>query len=270
MLKTFFSIVMLAALVTTSAAAQSTLVPIVDLSGGALLGGSQNGKWVAAKNVAPLMKPKMEFVLAGWNGVEEGGVSLADFNGEEEICGDYWSFSFELQMKEGVGLGTNAKWNPAPRAATAIPTNNATYRAIVSSFLKTKGLRSPVVNIKQIYKIDLDGDGVDEVLISASRYKDGMYSRQSVGDYSFTMVRTAKGRTVQNSLLEGEFFRARVARDMWPPNVYEITGVADLNGDGKMEITVSSQYYEGASYGVYEIKGGKPVEVQELSASCGV
>lgn len=251
-------------------AAQSTLVPIAVLGSGALLGGTQNGKWIAAKQVAPLMKPKMEFVLVGWNGVEEGGVSLADFRGEEEVCGEHWSFSFELEMKEGVGLGTNANWNPAPRVAASVPTTNATYRRIVSTFLRSKGISNPVVEIKQIYKIDLDGDGVDEVLISASRYKNGMYLKPSVGDYSFTLLRTVEGRVVKNHLLEGEFFSRRVPRDIWPPNVYELTGVADLNGDGRMEIVVSSQYYEGITDGAFEFRGGKPTLIKELSASCGV
>lgn len=253
-----------------SGIAQSNLVPIVDLSGGALLGGVQNGKWIAPAKVAPLMKKKSEFVLVGWNGVEEGGVSLADYNGEDEVCGDHWSFTFELEMKEGVGIGTNAKWNPAPRRATVIPTNNGTYRTIVSSFLKTKGFRNPAIDIKQIYKIDLDGDGVDEVLISASHYKRELYELPSVGDYSFTLVRTAKGRVVQTHLLEGEFFPVRVPRDIWPPNVYEFTGVADLNGDGRMEIIVSSHYYEGGTDGAFEIKDGKPVAIKEFSISCGV
>ncbi|HKX84948.1 MAG TPA: hypothetical protein VJL58_12055 [Pyrinomonadaceae bacterium] len=269
MKRTLFGFVWIAVL-TCLGFSQSVVVPVVALSGGGLLGGVQNGKWIAPAKVAPAMKPKMEFILAGWNGVEEGGVSLAEFNGNPDVCNDYWSFSFELEMKEGVGLGTNAKWNPAPRRATAIPTTNSTYKTIVSNFLKTKGFRNPVVTIKQIYKVDLDGDGVDEVLISASRYRRGMTEAPSVGDYSFTLLRSVKGKLAQNHLLEGEFFPLRVPKDIWPPNVYEFNGVADLNGDGKMEIAVSSRYYEGGTDGAFEMKNGKPFEIKEFSIECGV
>lgn len=249
---------------------QSGVVPIVELQGGGLLGGVKNGTWVSAKSIAPLMKGKKEFTLVGRNGVEEGGVSLADFNGEDEACGEHWSFTFELEVTDGVGIGTNAKWNPAPKKVTKIPSNNKTYRAIVAEFIKTKGIRSPVVNITAIYRVDLDGDGTDEILISADRSTKGLYSAQSVGDYSFTLLRKTSGTRVQNFLLEGEFFSRRPPKNNWPPNVYEFSGVADLNGDGIMEIIVSSHYYEGGTDGAFQIKSGKPVEIKELSVECGL
>ena len=254
-----------------TAGAQTAIVPIVEMRSGGLLGGVQNGKWLPPAKVAPSIKQKAEFALVGWNGVEEGGVSLAEIVPDVDgICEEYWSFNFELEMKEGVGLGTNAKWNPSPRKAAIIPSDNKTYRAVVADFLKTKGIRNPVVSIKQIYRIDLEGDGTDEVLISAAHYPKGMYETQSTGDYSFTLLRKVAGKQATNHLLEGEFFPGRVPKNHWPPNVYEFSGVADLNGDGVMEIIVSSQYYEGGTSGVFQIKNRKPVEIKELAISCGL
>ncbi len=269
MSKTIKLALMLTAL-TVSSVAQTPIIPIVDLRTGGLFGGVLNGKWISAAKTASQIKPKTEFALAGWNGVEEGGVSLADFNGETEVCGDHWSFSFELEMHNGVGIGTAAKWDPVPRKAVKIPISNAVYRKVVADFLKSKGFKDPTVEIKQIYKIDLDGNGTDEVLISATRYRSGMYESQQPGDYSFTLLRTASGKTAVNHLLEGEFYPGRITKELWPPNVYEFTGVADLNGDGIMEILVGSQYYEGGTNGAFEIKAGKPVKIKEFEIGCGL
>lgn len=252
-----------------SAAGQSTLVPIVDLRTGGLFGGVQNGKWITAAKTVPLIKPKMEFVLVGWNGVEEGGVSLADFNGESEACGEHWSFRFELEQNEGVGLGTNAAWNPAPRKARKVAATQA-YRTAVNNFLRSKGFRRPAAAVKQVYIVDLDGDGVDEALISATRYARGIMEGQSIGDYSFTLLRAVKGKGAVSHLLQGEFFAARAPKNHWPPNVYELSGVVDLNGDGRMEIILSSHYYEGGSNSVFEYRNGKPMEIKELSIECGL
>ncbi len=245
-------------------------VAIADLSTGSLLGGSENGKWLTAAQMAPKMKKQMEFKLIGWNGVEEGGVSMAAFRGESEICGDYWSFEFELEMDNGVGIDTTAKWNPAPRNAVKIPNSNAIYKTVVQNFLRSKGILSPTVAIDNVYRIDLDGDGTDEVLISATRYAKGMMDGQTIGDYSFTLLRSVHGGKSVDHLLDGEFFSKRPPEDHWPPNVYAIDAVADLNGDGKMEILVSSSYYEGSSHAVFEYSGGKPVAVKELAAECGL
>jgi hypothetical protein len=169
-----------------------------------------------------------------------------------------------------VGLDTQAKWDPAPRKAVKIANTNAIYNTIVQNFLRSKGIRSPTISIDQIYRIDLDGDGTEEVLISATRYAKGMMDGQTIGDYSFTLLRSVReGRPVDH-LLEGEFFSKRPPEDHWPPNVFAIDAVADLNGDGKMEIMVSSSYYEGGSNLVYEFSGGKPLAVKELAAGCGL
>ena len=37
-------------------------------------------------------------------------------------------------------------------------------------FLKTKGIEQPKVKIESILRVDLDGDGEEEVLISAANY----------------------------------------------------------------------------------------------------
>jgi hypothetical protein len=247
---------------------QSTVVPIVELKFRGLLGGVQNGKWIASTKVAPGMKPETEFVLVGWNGVEEGGVTLGKKGETEDVCQDFTRMEFELQQDHGVAIGSSAKWNPTPRIPKPIDRNNATYKAIVTRFLARKGFVRPVVSIKEAFRIDLEGDGVEEVVLSATHYKNGLSSNASPGDYSFVIVRKAVGKVVTDHMLEGEFVQRRV--EFGAPNEYHISSIADLNGDGKMEVVLYGFYYEGDFASAYEIKNGRPVKIKEFEIGCGV
>jgi hypothetical protein len=66
-----------------------------------------------------------------------------------------------------------------------------------------------------------------------------------------------------------------VAGELYPepdkpfaPNVYQVTAVLDLNGDGKLEVIVHSFYYEGSQTTIYRCELDKIEAV--LSVECGV
>ena len=254
--------------ITSSIHAQTAIVPIVELRHRGLLGGVQNGRWIAPARVAPRMKAETEFVLVGWNGVEEGGVTLAKKGPQEDVCQDFTRMEFELQQEYGVAIGTNAKWNPVPRIPKSIDLNNATYKAVVTAFLKRKGIARPVVRIKEAFRVDLEGDGTEEVVLSATYYKKGLSSDAAVGDYSFVMIRKSVGRRVTDHLLQGDFILKKV--DFGAPTENHLSAIADLNGDGKMEIVLGGSYYEGDFAGAYEMKNGRPVKIKEFEIGCGV
>jgi FG-GAP repeat len=71
-------------------------------------------------------------------------------------------------------------------------------------------------------------------------------------------------------VIEGEFRpQAYVRRDdsFDAPNAYKVIAVLDLDGDGKMEIVVGSNYYEGEEIRIYRCD---PKKVEALlSVSCG-
>jgi hypothetical protein len=45
--------------------------------------------------------------------------------------------------------------------------------------------------------------------------------------------------------------------------------MADLNGDGRMEVIVQTDYYEGGSTAAYELSGTGALE-SVMAAGCGV
>ncbi len=103
------------------------------------------------------------------------------------------------------------------------------------------------------------------VLVSTF-YKKGLDSSPNVGDYSFVLLRKIVGKTVQNIVVAGDFIKRNI--DFGAPNQYMLSSIADLNGDGKMEIIIYGEYYEGSWAEIYEIKENKPTKV--LETGCGV
>jgi hypothetical protein len=247
--------------------AKSGIVPIIDMRYSAMIGGVKDKKWVKASEVVPTLKAETEFIIAGFKGVEEGAVTWGKKREDSGVCDtDYISFEFDLESETGVGLGSGAKWNPVPRIPQKLDENSKIYTKIVADFLRTKRILKSPVKTTRAFRVDLDGDGTEEVILSATYYKKGMLEEQNIGDYSFILLRKVVKGKAQNILVAGEFINK--IEEFSPPNEYEISGIADLNGDGKMEITANISYYEGVSHSVFEIQDGKAVEV--LQTGCGL
>ncbi len=248
------------------ASEKTNFTPIVDLKLKGLLGGSQNGKWLKTAEAQSLFEPNTEFVLIDINVINEGAVSNGNKIEPEVPCEEFYGVKFELDSPSGAAIGSEANWKILPRAPQKLDNTSKTYLKIVKTFLAGKGLAKTSVKIDQIYKVDLDNDKQDEVVIAGTYYKNGVSPTAKVGDYSFVMVRKVSGKKVSEILLNGDFIKKNV--EFGAPNAYQISAIADLNGDGKMEIVVYGEYYEGAFSSVYEINGNKAAKV--LETGCGV
>lgn len=253
-----------------SVSGQSKVVPLVEMKVGGLLGGVENGKFLDAKTTAARLKDSENYTLYLFNGKSGGGLKLNKPTNSADVCEDFYNVEREDTAfeKGGVALGDGYKWNPVLRVPQAINLNDAAYKKVVADVLRTKGITKTTIKLTQVVRIDLEGDGQDEVLISATRYSGDVASQARTGDYSVVILRKVIGGKVQNTILGGDFITKNVS--FGAPSTYEISAIADLNGDGKMEIVLFSAYYEGSSTGVYEMKGNKAVEVKALGIGCGV
>jgi hypothetical protein len=184
-----------------------------------------------------------------------------------EPCPDTWTVKLS-PAPEGGAIALNAPWNALPRKPRPADVTQPVYVQAVRDFLEEKGLRDPKVHITQILRIDLEGDGEEEVLISATNYftkEKGMPSTATAGSYSFVLLRRVVAGKVKTQLVEGEFYPKR--KESSAPNKYRVLAVLDLDGDGKMEVIVDSQYYEGGATTIYRCT---PEKIEELlSTGCG-
>jgi hypothetical protein len=271
MLKT--SVAGLSALLICAAASAGELRPIVEVQSGYLFGATADGKWIKAEEAAKALTDETTYRIYGLTqsvGEAKGGKPKPS---EEDVCSDVLTVSLSPQPEKGT-IALAAPWNALPRKPKAMDTTQQVYADAARDFLKTKGIEQPKVKIESIVRVDLDGDGEQEVLISATNYfskKDRVPMRSPAGSYSMVLLRRVVAGKVETQLVQGEFYpKAYVSTDgsFNAPNAYKLIAVLDLDGDGKMEVVASSNYYEGAETTIYRCN---PKKIESLlSVACGV
>lgn len=266
----FCCVLLLLSALVSAIPAQKPIVPIIDLRLGGLLGGSQDGKWVEPGVAAEsIMNGGMDLFVFGFGGKEKTPIYSAKRAPVEDVCSDFYRMDIDIKDRLGLGLGVNATWNATPRIPKHMKTPTAAYKTAITNLLRKEGVKRPVVKTTQIFVIDLDGDGTDEVLITATNIKSEFGVGWKAGEYSFVMLRKVTKDGVKDYMVDGNIFKTGQDNG-GAPNRYEISSIADLNGDGKMEVVIYSEYYEGAGAGAFEMRGGKLELIKGIQAGCGV
>ena len=263
--------VVTAFLVYAGASLAADVHPIVEVQSGYLFGAISDGKWIKADDTAKQLADETTYRVYGLTqalGEAKGGKAEP----EEVPCKETLSVSLLPKSEKGV-IAVAAPWNALPRIPKVIDTTQKAYVDAVRDFLETKGIKQPKVKIDNILRVDLDGDGEEEVLISATNYfgKGGhVPMRSPAASYSMVLLRRVVAGKVESQLVEGEFHpKAYVRKEdsFDAPNAYKVIGTFDLDGDGKLEIVIHSHYYEGEATTIYRCDQKKSEAL--LSVSCG-
>jgi hypothetical protein len=263
-----------ALLICTGASLAADVHPIVEVQSGYLFGAISDGKWIKADETGKLIGDETTYRVYGLT------QALGDAKGDKPKpadgpCEETLAVSLSPEMEKGV-IAIAAPWNALPRKPQATDPTQKTYVDAVREFLRTKKIEQPKVKIDNIVHVDLDGDGEEEVLISATNYfrkDDSVPMRSPAASYSMVLLRRLVAGKVETQLIVGEFYPKAYSKAAQEegrfdaPNAYKVIATLDVDGDGKMEVVIHSHYYEGEAMTIYRCD---PKKVESLlSVGCG-
>jgi len=178
-------------------------------------------------------------------------------------CQDYF-IDTEAEVDEGDFTGVMDGWNTTKREVTEISDGGKIYEKVVFDWLKSFGVASPQPGTLRILRTDLEGDGVDEVFISATHLDESKHITNP-GDYSVVLMRKVIGNEpVTVSLVADVYSEANSGTTF--PQTYSLANFIDLNQDGIMEVIVDIQKWEGFGAMVIQVNGQGIL--QALTAVC--
>ena len=249
----------------TPVAAQG-IHPVLDAKSGYVLGAPVNGTWRDGQHVARQVGAGRRYRVfgpAGLLGTSTGTRAVS----EDVPCAE--TFGVELSPRPEAAeaeVAVDGAWNVLPRPVTRLSAAAAAgYAGAVRQILLQHGIRSPVARVTGAARVDLDGDGTEEVIVSAFRSTGNGTFTVGAGDYSLVFVRKLVGGVVRTIMLEQEYHPR--ARGETTTNEYTIAGAWDLDGNGGYEIVIRASYYEGGWMTLYRIRGTTAQNL--VSAGCG-
>lgn len=233
-----------------------------------LLGGWSGKAWLQDKAAAPLVRGGERYRFYDLTGVlgSAAGDLPSAFGEEGEPCYETMTVSFGAPPRiKGDFVAVGGAFDPLPRPPSLLSTNQQVYKDAAAAILREKGIARPDVRLTQVIRVDLKGDGVEEVIVSATHYAKGVSPRTASGDYSMVFLRRVLNGKVDTRLIAGDFFPKAVK--FGSPAEHRVAAILDLNGDGIMEIVLFGRYYEGDWLTAFQVDREGIVEI--FSSGCG-
>ncbi len=153
-----------------------------------------------------------------------------------------------------------------PRQAEVLDPAAEVYREAAADVAASLRIPQPRPRVTQAVRADLDGDGTAEVLVIADQLSDPSSPFAQPGDWSLAFVRRVVGGTVRTSVVDSHVATDVDARYL---ERLRVDAVADLNGDGRLEVVLNLSYHEGSVTTVYEV-GADGALATVLMVGCGV
>jgi len=217
-----------------------------------LVGGSQNGNWVSAVDMAGVLASNINYQLYTPFEIQ------TKVTGKEltfaRICDEHF-ISIDPSFPSQSVVGVSGKWPVLPRTPLELSTDLEVYLKAITGWQMEQAPSMPIPAINKIWKIDIEGNGTDEVFINGTRFAEPTGHNVGPRDYSVVLMRTVIGSEVITVELVGDYYSEEIANQF--PQTYNLEFIGDLNGDGRMEVVVGVSRWEGTGVMVFEINGAE-------------
>jgi len=178
-------------------------------------------------------------------------------------CNSY-TIGTEAVLDEGGFVGVVDGWAITKRNADELPADGELYQQVLLDWLKAEGVDDPQLGTVHIFRVDLEGDGSDEIFISATHLDESQHTTKA-GDYSVILMRKVAGNDVITTRIIGDVYDSPELEITYP-RTYSLANFIDLNQDGVLEVVVSFLKWEGFGASVFQVDGQDVIEA--LRAEC--
>jgi len=224
------------------------------------LGGVQGGEWLAPDQAFALFAGAAAYDAYSFIGKDfhiHGHVPFFD------VMYQTYFVSTDVTDYEFGMVGVAQGWQVTQRQPEELKPENEFYRQVVIDWLSQAGVADPQIGTIQIHRIDLEGDGTDEIFISATRVESQHTTK--AGDHSMILMRKVVGNEAVTVPILVDLYAS-----VKPPNpfpcTYSIGNFIDLNHDGVLEVVVEYQRWEGFGASIYQVEGQNVEQV--LGSTC--
>jgi hypothetical protein len=251
---------------TGSLRGEERIALVGEVHSGYLLGGAREGSWMEADVAKKRVSSGHKFRTYALDGPTGRAAITAKLAPGREPSPETALLDFASDdARTDPVLAVSCPWNPAPRKTQVCDPDNKTYQDAAAEVLKAAGVVDPHVRVNQILRVDLDGDGEEEAIVTANTFAPRppdddhpeikpLPFHAPGGFHSLVFVRRLIGDTVQTTVLTQEIAHPGKGRGAMPVT-RQVVAVLDLNGDGRMEVVISGRYYEGDWLDVFDIEG---------------
>ena len=242
-------------MLTSADPTELSVLPVISVGSSEVIVGVVNGQWVDGKNISSHLK-NIEYSVYNFDEVIGTGSAILL---EGNLINQKLSEGID---PVGVLWGLATKHNPVPRKAYKHKGDIDIYKRLVKEYMDEEGLLELSPDNIDVLRVDIEGDGVEESIVINSERSDNEA-------FSIVILSKLVGSTVKNIVLSRESAKHAGGEyaDGEPllADPYFVSGIFDLNGDGKMEIILEGYGFESIRIKVFEIKGNDAVNIIDCS-----
>lgn len=224
-----------------------------------LLGGVQNGAWLTPEQAADYLA----LASYGWAydiyTFAEDVFHLHGSVPEYSNTSKEYFIRTEVDFNEFGMVGVVEGWPVLQRDVQELSPDTELYQQVIRDWLAQRGLSDPELSNLQILRVDLEGDGVNEIFISATHLDESQHTTK-IGDYSIILMRKVAGNGAVTLPVVGDVYQSTEA-ELTYPRTYSVGNFIDLNQDGILEVVVDIQRWEGDGAAIYQIDGQDILQV---------